>query len=614
MQYKNVFEDFFYSTTATTLTYRIEDENGEPVFVGRAVGDSAGTRVNVAQKIRDWLFNEIGDFRELDGEFFDHPDAIHAFSLVDMSDSEVKEQWMVIYSFQPWNGDTLFLTTAINTHASPLQKLFVTNGAKIDVPTHRTQEITDGGEGDGPGGSDTPPGPEPPGPEPPGPEPPGPTPDYFYPGNGRVGNEGGDIFIPISTSYDMNDVEVVLPSGVTLVDKAQSGITVYFPANTGIDVVVWTIEYYLDGEHLGTSTVLQDSVYSEQYLTYELLSSASLTPMNAQYSVNGGAWTDPTGNQIQFQAGDKIRFRGHVAVSELSYGGEDVTLFYEQSSVHATVYGNILSVVYSDNFIFKEQVLESHARGGGMLNNLFSHQNITDAGGLILPLEIKAKHAFNNLFTNCSSLTVPPRLPATKLSEGCYRSMFFACRAMTTPPQLPATVMKNACYENMFCNCHGLTSWPDLPATTLAYQCYYSMFASNFAVTTAPQLPATSLAVECYRDMFFNCTHLVNAPALPATTLEESCYQAMFQNCDRLVTAPVLPALTLATNSYRWMFSECPKLYTVRVYAKYNVDGNTDGWLEDSGKSGCTAQVSRDYTWARTNDGIPSNWTIVSQY
>ncbi len=249
MQYKNVFEDFFFSTTATTLTYRIEDENGESVFIGRAVGDSAGTRVNVAQKIRDWLFNEIGDFRESDGEFFDHPDAIHAFSLVDMSDNAVKEQWMVIYSFQPWNGDTLFLTTAINTHASPLQKLFITNGAKIDVPTHRTQEITDGGGGDGPEGGDL----------------------FFHcPPTAEAPYEGGNVTIPVSTNYIMADVTVVLPSGVTLVSKSQTEVVVNVPANTGLPGKDWTVKFAYNGSLLG-QTVIEQAGVGEYFVVQDVV-------------------------------------------------------------------------------------------------------------------------------------------------------------------------------------------------------------------------------------------------------------------------------------------------------------------------------------------------------
>ena len=69
-------------------------------------------------------------------------------------------------------------------------------------------------------------------------------------------------------------------------------------------------------------------------------------------------------------------------------------------------------------------------------------------------------------------------------------------------------ISNNCCYFYMFSNCTSLTTAPTLPATTLASNCYDSMFYGCAHLTTAPALPATTLASNCYNNMFYDCTRL----------------------------------------------------------------------------------------------------------
>ena len=113
---------------------------------------------------------------------------------------------------------------------------------------------------------------------------------------------------------------------------------------------------------------------------------------------------------------------------------------------------------------------------------------------------------------------------------------------------------KNYCYFSMFSDCSSLTQAPELPATTLASDCYNGMFSNCTSLTKAPTLPATTLASDCYNTMFSNCRSLTQASALPATTLADWCYYRMFPNCISLTQAPELPATTLAIYCYTSMF------------------------------------------------------------
>ena len=121
---------------------------------------------------------------------------------------------------------------------------------------------------------------------------------------------------------------------------------------------------------------------------------------------------------------------------------------------------------------------------------------------------------FSYLFLNCYSLTSAPKLPSTKLAEGCYSDMFYSCESLTDAPALPATTLSKGCYENMFTGCKSLTNAPALPAPTLAESCYQSMFDGCTALETAPVLPATTLADYCYSNMFNGCSNLSSVTML----------------------------------------------------------------------------------------------------
>jgi len=50
------------------------------------------------------------------------------------------------------------------------------------------------------------------------------------------------------------------------------------------------------------------------------------------------------------------------------------------------------------------------------------------------------------MFSDCSSLTSAPELPATTLAEGCYNSMFLGCSSLTNAPNLFAIILQPYCY------------------------------------------------------------------------------------------------------------------------------------------------------------------------
>ena len=247
--------------------------------------------------------------------------------------------------------------------------------------------------------------------------------------------------------------------------------------------------------------------------------------------------------------GDKVLWKGigkYISTPETSSEGSFT------ATGNYKVSGNMLSLVYDDNFAGKTSFPVNYAN----FRSLFGgNSKLISAENLVLPATTLTSYCYQNMFINCTSLTIAPELPATTLATGCYQQMFLNCSSLTTAPVLPATTLANNCYTSMFSGCTSLTSVPELNATTLTINCYQNMFSGCTSLTTAPELPATTLVTQCYQYMFRNCTSLTTAPELPATTLANACYSQMFDGCTSLTTAPELPATTLTNNCYSGMFS-----------------------------------------------------------
>ena len=172
------------------------------------------------------------------------------------------------------------------------------------------------------------------------------------------------------------------------------------------------------------------------------------------------------------------------------------------------------------------------------------------------------------------------------------------------------------CFRNLFSDCTSLTQAPELPATTLTGNCYESMFSGCTSLTQAPALPATTLTEKCYDRMFSGCASLTRAPELPATTLAEACYEGMFQECTSLTQAPALPATTLPTVSnvkggcYIFMFSGCTSLSRIRVsFDDWNDGLHTLAWVADVAPTG-TFICPKDLPLEYGVDRIPEGWTV----
>lgn len=265
-----------------------------------------------------------------------------------------------------------------------------------------------------------------------------------------------------------------------------------------------------------TDTIFQyydvEKPYDEQYLTFEAVDDyyqLKITKSINYSTDNGRSWR--LGSEVIIQKGEKVLIKASGLTTSYRKGVcqfRNRVDWGDDSHKRCKVYGNVMSLIYGDDFVGKEDISSLQYTFYSLFGLM--KDNLVDAKNLILP--------------------------ATTLSTGCYTHMFNGCTNLTTAPELPATTLTNEGYSAMFAGCTSLTVAPELPATTLAGSCYTGMFEGCTNLTTAPALPATTLASNCYLGMFLNCTSLTTAPELLAESVyrKDGCYGNMFSGCTSL--------------------------------------------------------------------------------
>ena len=402
----------------------------------------------------------------------------------------------------------------------------------------------------------------------------------------------------------------------------------------GPDAILPNVSYCKDEGNVHFNPYVHD--YSKDYLTTVARENGTISfniwknmgtdyITSISYSTDGGETWVTTQNQndksenlvidVNVNEDDRVLWKG-TAQQTGYYDGDDYADYvgsFFSSTAEFDVEGNIMSLLYGDNFI-GEVELEYSGQFACLFRDYDEEKEcfVVSAENLVLPATILAEGCYRFMFQSCTNLTTAPELNAITLAEGCYGYMFADCTSLTTAPELPATTLADSCYEGMFLNCASLTTAPALPATTLTSGCYQYMFKGCTSLATAPELPATTLASGCYSTMFRGCTSLTTAPALPATTLTARCYNYMFQDCTSLTAAPELPATTLVDYCYMRMFRNCTSLNYIKCLATdISASSCTYDWVQSVASSGTFVKPSTtDWSSKTGNDGIPTNWTV----
>ena len=179
--------------------------------------------------------------------------------------------------------------------------------------------------------------------------------------------------------------------------------------------------------------------------------------------------------------------------------------------------------------------------------------------------------------------------------------------------------------QNLFMNCTILTVAPELPAVNITNsKGYTAMFRGCTALREAPELPAYNVDTACYGFMFYDCTSLKEAPVLHLRNVTNGSYLRMFRNCTALESAEIY-AESVDGACFSEMFAGCSSFKELTMtFTDTSILSNSkalSGFVD-----GVAANGTFYYSWklqkalselggndAKTSLGLPSAWTAVAQ-
>ena len=285
------------------------------------------------------------------------------------------------------------------------------------------------------------------------------------------------------------DAPSVICSGDTITISCSTiNAEIYYRLNQSGNYVKYTtpititedtvVEAYSQYRGRVSSVIIENCEYSpvhhyeNDYLTFRVRTAGKLywranggLTRSIDYSLNDSAWTTITSAAtpptITVAANDVIRFRANnssYATSKSAYSGfghgqagTDGQTTYDSDAAELDIEGNIMSLIYGDNFVGQTTF------NGGTYNfcSLFKKLKVVSAENLILPALTLRDYCYRAMFSWCTYLETAPQLPATTLAKGGSWYMFEQC-AITTAPDLPAETLVAECYGNMFVYCSNL--------------------------------------------------------------------------------------------------------------------------------------------------------------
>lgn len=308
----------------------------------------------------------------------------------------------------------------------------------------------------------------------------------------------------------------------------------------------------------GTEEIILD--YSQEYLTYEILSggtlvfegvgNASATTKVISYSKDGGEnWTSVDAvdaTEISVSAGDKVMFKG----TNDTYAENGVSYSHITGTSVYNVYGNIMSLIYGDDFVGQTTLTESQT-----FNSFFSNNaNLKSVRNIVLPATTLSNNCYFNLFKGSTSITSAPKtLPATTATQSCYANMFAGCTSLLIAPTISANAVGGSSFSNMFSGCTSL-------------------------VCTQNELTINAAAQSCFSGMFKGCTSLKAAPAISVTssTAANSAFAGMFSGCTSLSFICINCNLTASTTYTNWVAGVGSKGVMYRTRTQQT---SPTGWL-----------------------------------
>lgn len=410
---------------------------------------------------------------------------------------------------------------------------------------------------------------------------------------------------------------MAIPNWLHLSTLSGSGDTIVtITADTWESLTARTASLVVSGNTKSvTVPVTQDPHdFADDYLTFNITGAGDInwkrryneTACSIQYSLNGGAWTTLTPDTIGAKVyglvpGDVVRFKGNNTQYPYghTFGNPDTVPVGYVTTAQFTMSGNIMSMIYGDDFIDKTSFPSGTTYNLGNLFNTVT--GLTSAENVVLPVTSLTDSCYSRLFKNCSGLTKSPKtIPAIEVGYASCSQMFMNCTSLVTAPVLSPTNLAESCYNSMFDGCSSLAVAPDLPATKVYAYSYRGMFAFCTSLVNPPDMAMTTLANDAAgacMEMFAGCTSLVRSPHLKPTELYSyngyGCYASMFADCSSLTRI------------------DCDAVSLMPSSSGSTLADATGYWVNGVAATG-TFYKNPNATWTTGDDGIPTGWSVVN--
>ena len=130
MIFSSSAKDFWYEAQTSALTYYIEVD-GSPIYWGKAVSTTGNARINVGRRVSDYLETDMPDFRNYNGVIVPHPKQMRVFNLRDNNGVLIGSYTVLLDADGSWTGQYGPITSPVNGHTDPRQKIFWTTVEEI---------------------------------------------------------------------------------------------------------------------------------------------------------------------------------------------------------------------------------------------------------------------------------------------------------------------------------------------------------------------------------------------------------------------------------------------------------------------------------------------------
>lgn len=664
------WRDTYFTTGASPYEYYIVAD-GTDVFHGKVwkSPNEAETKVNVTKIIRDWLANQLPDFRNIADVVEKHERAYRTFDLCEVG-GDVVARYNVLFDYDgEWNGEYKVLTEPIDGHLDPRMKILwsIYSPTDIDIDMKITywRLITSAV---------------------------------------TIPFEGGDTRILWDTNllpWSSWVVEIPDLDNFTYRNVGEDGVTVWVPAINTLADHTYNIYYVYSGETLGYTVATQKGatfsfspdpaiIGSHSGDSVNVTWTTQVTGATYTYEVNGNFFeiSNYSGNRMTLTAkANNDTFSANTGWLKVYVNGElGGTLTVQQEGKYFII--NTPSMTFDIDGETKNASwstdIDLAVISVTVSNIAFTISNVTLSGCSITASdnssgteEVEGTVSIYSGSTLLGTINLLQdasytnrRLTLKVISGGTIqwgwgrytsggdyrfkRNGIWSEWHFQLPPN-PTDIFTFSAQTNDIIEFRGMgvadSNYNDYSPILFRYGgtmyrafyevygnplslFYYNDFSGQTVVPTniygnlsglfkaQPVVSAKNLCLpsdfngrdKYCRQMFLNCEFLIDPPeVLPATVVTSKCYESMFSLCPSLTKTPKLLATSYGEESCSTMFKDCTLLSEVVCMANDVADYYVFyHWLEGVAANG-TFKRNPDhiYNWPSGSSGIPTGWTVV---